>query len=247
MGKQRILRPNSQSMSPLSHAECSPSPPLSPSAKKSHSASPTIAPTQPNAASGGRYERILPKYHQVPIVPQYAIPMVPAHPAFPYPYPFPAPASGVYSRVSEERQEKEMLRKVSHSAIERRRRERINDKIFQLKTLIPSCANQVNLHKLSILESAIDYIQELQSRLSEAGDGSPEARESIKRESPGFSTPTESKASDTVPTPVYEDANNLLMLAGNSPQSSSDQYCYQESTDLDTMRKTGMSVYDLLC
>lgn len=54
--------------------------------------------------------------------------------------------------------QREKARKVSHSAIERRRRERINDKIFQLKQLIPSCVEQDNLHKMSILQSAIDYI-----------------------------------------------------------------------------------------
>ncbi|KAK9729758.1 hypothetical protein K7432_000006 [Basidiobolus ranarum] len=245
MGKQRSLRPSAKSMSPVTNIESSPSPPLSPSANNSQSASPTIAPNQPGAANG-RYERILPKYHHVPMVPQYAIPMVPAHPAFPYPYPFPTPMSGVYSRVSEERQEKEMLRKVSHSAIERRRRERINDKIFQLKTLVPSCANQVNLHKLSILESAIDYIQELQGRLMQAGQPSTE-RSCIKRESPVFSTQTESREDKEESTPVFEDANNLLMLAGNSPESSSDQYCYPESTSMDSARKPRMSVYDLLC
>lgn len=54
--------------------------------------------------------------------------------------------------------QREKARKVSHSAIERRRRERINDKIIQLKQLIPTCAEQDNLHKMSILQSAIDYI-----------------------------------------------------------------------------------------
>ncbi|KAL0081457.1 Myc-type, basic helix-loop-helix domain-containing protein, partial [Phycomyces blakesleeanus] len=54
--------------------------------------------------------------------------------------------------------QREQARKVSHSAIERRRRERINDKILQLKELIPSCAEQDQLHKMSILQSAIDYI-----------------------------------------------------------------------------------------
>lgn len=58
--------------------------------------------------------------------------------------------------------QRELLRKVSHSAIERRRRERINDKILQLKQLVPSCADQDHLHKLSILQSAIEYIRYLQ-------------------------------------------------------------------------------------
>lgn len=54
--------------------------------------------------------------------------------------------------------QREQARKVSHSAIERRRRERINDKISQLKDLIPACSDRENLHKMTILQSAIDYI-----------------------------------------------------------------------------------------
>jgi hypothetical protein len=54
--------------------------------------------------------------------------------------------------------EREQARKVSHSAIERRRRERINDKILQLRDLIPACSERDNLHKMTILQSAIDYI-----------------------------------------------------------------------------------------
>ncbi|KAF0487848.1 HLH-domain-containing protein [Gigaspora margarita] len=58
--------------------------------------------------------------------------------------------------------QRELARKVSHSAIERRRRERINDKIMQLKELIPSCADQDHLNKLCILQSSIEYIEYLQ-------------------------------------------------------------------------------------
>lgn len=66
--------------------------------------------------------------------------------------------------------QREKARKVSHSAIERRRRERINDKIIQLKELIPSCAEQDNLHKMSILQSAIDYITYLKEIVSKFED-----------------------------------------------------------------------------
>ncbi|KAG0254163.1 hypothetical protein BG011_005927 [Mortierella polycephala] len=62
---------------------------------------------------------------------------------------------------------RERLRKVSHSAIERRRRERINDKILQLKHLVPSCVEEDHLHKLSILQSTIEYIQYLKSVIPE--------------------------------------------------------------------------------
>lgn len=59
--------------------------------------------------------------------------------------------------------QREQARKISHSAIERRRRERINDKIVQLKDLIPSCADRDNLHKMTILQSAIEYITYLKN------------------------------------------------------------------------------------
>lgn len=56
-------------------------------------------------------------------------------------------------------------RKISHSAIERRRRERINAKLCYLKHLIPSCRHQDQLHKLSILQGAIEYILQLHDQL----------------------------------------------------------------------------------
>ncbi|KAI8808532.1 hypothetical protein BJ742DRAFT_853336 [Cladochytrium replicatum] len=61
--------------------------------------------------------------------------------------------------------DKHLKRKLSHSAIERRRRERINDKIMVLKSLVPACANQQNLHKLCILQNTIDYIAHLHNLL----------------------------------------------------------------------------------
>ncbi|KAH9266499.1 hypothetical protein BASA84_001108 [Batrachochytrium salamandrivorans] len=44
-------------------------------------------------------------------------------------------------------------------------RERINDKIAQLKTLLPSCANKSGLHKLTIIEEGIHYIRQLEQHL----------------------------------------------------------------------------------
>ncbi|KAI8086119.1 uncharacterized protein BX664DRAFT_359673 [Halteromyces radiatus] len=71
--------------------------------------------------------------------------------------------------------DREHHRRLSHSAIEKRRRERINDKIDQLKHLIPSCCPSPDtlpsasmhqpLHKLSVLQAAIDYIHQLHSQL----------------------------------------------------------------------------------
>ncbi|KAG0230269.1 hypothetical protein BGW42_001067 [Actinomortierella wolfii] len=68
---------------------------------------------------------------------------------------------------SVDQEAREMMRKVSHSAIERRRRERINDKILQLKHLVPACVDEDHLHKLSILQSTIEYIQYLKSCVPE--------------------------------------------------------------------------------
>jgi hypothetical protein len=63
--------------------------------------------------------------------------------------------------------DRELLRKVSHSAIERRRRERINDKIMEIKAIVPSCSHRDNVHKFSILQSAISYIEKLQLFVSD--------------------------------------------------------------------------------
>ncbi|KAI9262230.1 helix-loop-helix DNA-binding domain-containing protein [Phascolomyces articulosus] len=66
-----------------------------------------------------------------------------------------------------------------HSLIEKRRRERINDKIQKLKEIIPTCnpfseqqpirgpSFHQPLHKLAILEAAIDYIQQMHQTLLE--------------------------------------------------------------------------------
>ncbi|KAG2220274.1 hypothetical protein INT45_009889 [Circinella minor] len=71
-----------------------------------------------------------------------------------------------------------------HSLTEKRRRERINDKIQQLKEIIPTCnpyseqqpirgpSFHQPLHKLAILEAAIDYIQQMhQTLLNHSSDG----------------------------------------------------------------------------
>ncbi|KAJ3052259.1 hypothetical protein HK097_006623 [Rhizophlyctis rosea] len=83
------------------------------------------------------------------------------------------------------KREKELLRKVSHSAIERRRRERINDKIMQLRNLVPTCAKQENMHKLNILQNAIDYIRHLQLQL----DAKPGSAMPLQQQQSGLTTP----------------------------------------------------------
>ncbi|GAA5812663.1 hypothetical protein MFLAVUS_006120 [Mucor flavus] len=84
------------------------------------------------------------------------------HPGSVSPLPFQpigtTPRNNSVSSSSTTADQREQARKVSHSAIERRRRERINDKIIQLKELIPACQDRENLHKMTILQSAIEYI-----------------------------------------------------------------------------------------
>lgn len=54
-------------------------------------------------------------------------------------------------------------RRINHSQIERRRREKTSQCLEELKKLIPSCQHQLNLAKLTILEQAVIYIKKLKS------------------------------------------------------------------------------------
>ncbi|KAJ2702620.1 hypothetical protein H4218_000736 [Coemansia sp. IMI 209128] len=58
-------------------------------------------------------------------------------------------------------EEKEMKRKVSHSAIEKRRRERTNAVLRELQTIVPGLSKPGKIQKLEILEAAADYIRQL--------------------------------------------------------------------------------------
>ncbi|KAI8341337.1 hypothetical protein BC941DRAFT_416555 [Chlamydoabsidia padenii] len=140
---------------------------------------PTTTPLTSTTTTSPRYERILPKRpsdaspSSSPSGP-YAYTMQPSplslpqhhHSASTVPALFPLPPSA-FGQQPTTADQREQARKVSHSAIERRRRERINDKIMQLKQIIPNCADQENLHKMSILQSAIDYIIYLKKQVEE--------------------------------------------------------------------------------
>ena len=59
--------------------------------------------------------------------------------------------------------EKQRKRREKHNAVERKRRDNINERIQELGLVIPDCANEPeNTHKGVILRKAIDYIRELQ-------------------------------------------------------------------------------------
>lgn len=53
-------------------------------------------------------------------------------------------------------------RKESHNATEQKRRQRINDKMNELKELLPGC-REAPVDKATILNEAIDFIRKLQS------------------------------------------------------------------------------------
>ncbi|KAJ2667002.1 hypothetical protein IW148_000421 [Coemansia sp. RSA 1199] len=66
---------------------------------------------------------------------------------------------GARSQFSAE--EKEMRRKISHSAIEKRRRERTNNVLHDLQHMVPWLSKSSKVQKLEILEAAAHYISQL--------------------------------------------------------------------------------------
>ncbi|KAI9280074.1 Myc-type, basic helix-loop-helix domain-containing protein [Sporodiniella umbellata] len=88
-------------------------------------------------------------------------------------------------------EKREQARKVSHSAIEKRRRERMNEKIVQLKALVPLCAEQENLHKISVLQGAIDYILYLKDMVQELDASALKQPGNLKYPSPRRMLPKE--------------------------------------------------------
>ncbi|KAJ1651620.1 hypothetical protein GGF38_005541 [Coemansia sp. RSA 25] len=60
-------------------------------------------------------------------------------------------------------EEKEMRRKISHSAIEKRRRERTNNVLKDLQVMVPWLSKSNKVQKLEILEAAAQYIKDLRA------------------------------------------------------------------------------------
>jgi len=58
--------------------------------------------------------------------------------------------------------ERQRKRRESHNAVERRRRDNINDRIQELGLLVPDCQNDQKPHKGLILKKTTDYIRHLQ-------------------------------------------------------------------------------------
>ncbi|XP_035665198.1 achaete-scute homolog 1b-like [Branchiostoma floridae] len=60
------------------------------------------------------------------------------------------------------------------NARERRRVQQVNDGFFRLRSLVPKAPKGKKLSKVKTLRAAIEYIEQLQGILREAGDGVPE-------------------------------------------------------------------------
>ncbi|KAI8390374.1 hypothetical protein BD560DRAFT_380762 [Blakeslea trispora] len=121
------------------------------------------------------FEGLPPIQLPAPVVHYYIAPTMPPspmeyHPSS-WPSSMPLPSQPLQATSKKSTHKSNSNRKSTHSAVEKRRRERMNDKIEKLKTLIPSCTAQFPttvqqpIHKLSVLQAAIDYIQELHHQL----------------------------------------------------------------------------------
>ncbi|KAJ2454995.1 hypothetical protein EV183_001099 [Coemansia sp. RSA 2336] len=93
---------------------------------------------------------------------------MPPQPRVPQPYHMPpgypsrtSSLPAYYSRRVLSAEEKELRRKVSHSAIEKRRRERTNAVLRNLQDMVPGLPKSGKIQKLEILEAAAEYIRRL--------------------------------------------------------------------------------------
>ncbi|OBZ88816.1 Upstream stimulatory factor 2 [Choanephora cucurbitarum] len=159
-------------------------------------------------------------------------------------YPVPIQLSPQPNTAADQR---EQARKLSHSAIERRRRERINDKIVQLKELIPSCADRDNLHKMTILQSAIDYIIYLKQIAGEQSESKVPAKKEINEleEEDDWSNPlllSPTQQTHAIPAGLKPmDIMNLSNKTTPSIQVDSDQALGKDHLD------RNMNLENILC
>ncbi|KAI9476827.1 hypothetical protein BX667DRAFT_506973 [Coemansia mojavensis] len=72
-----------------------------------------------------------------------------------------SPACSRDSNSPVRRQELEEKRRKSHSTMERKRREKTNDIIKELKLLVPGLREQKNLQKLDVLQGTLDFVKEV--------------------------------------------------------------------------------------
>ncbi|KAJ3128739.1 hypothetical protein HK101_005348 [Irineochytrium annulatum] len=77
------------------------------------------------------------------------------------------------------------LRKVSHSAIERRRRERINEVLMKLRDMVPKVRGDEGCNKIDVLGAAVEYIAELEGRVAGLEGGARVSERRVVKESVG--------------------------------------------------------------
>ncbi|KAG0218992.1 hypothetical protein BGX31_011461 [Mortierella sp. GBA43] len=124
--------------------------------------------------------------------------------------------------------EKRRRRRESHNAVERRRRDNINEKIQELSTLLPEIyvdsANKPN--KGVILRKSVDYIRHLQQLVSSQATRNQELEAQLQAHhkqggaSPSATTPAaaaneDAKANGSGPGPQLQQDFNMLRIVGN--------------------------------
>ncbi|PVZ97905.1 hypothetical protein BB558_006121 [Smittium angustum] len=105
--------------------------------------------------------------------------------------------------------DKKAKRKVSHSAIEKRRREKTNAVLRKLQGLVPWLNSESKFQKLEILENAAKYIEQLTSQNLQDTDMFPEINLRNTEKSPYYLKPNpylspSSSQSSTTPSPQFK-------------------------------------------
>ncbi|RKP11931.1 helix-loop-helix DNA-binding domain-containing protein, partial [Piptocephalis cylindrospora] len=84
--------------------------------------------------------------------------------------------------------DKRRKRRESHNAVERRRRDNINEKIQELSHLVPDCFGAINAaasgmkaNKGAILRKSVDYIRQLQSLVNQQSGRMRDLEEEVRR------------------------------------------------------------------
>jgi hypothetical protein len=137
------------------------------------------------------------------------------------------------SKLSE-LQKQELQRKQNHSMVEKKRRQRMDQQIQQLKKLVPALVMRDEQEKLQILKSTTDYIQKLQDLLRDLTKKDPELESKIHALLP--------QKNHSILTLLPNYRPNVPLFQATSPPSppSSDSEESEKATSV-------MSVHNLLC
>ncbi|KAJ2843254.1 hypothetical protein J3B02_005322 [Coemansia erecta] len=133
-------------------------------------------------------------------------------------------------------EEKEMRRKISHSAIEKRRRERTNNVLRDLQDMVPWLSKSNKVQKLEILEAAAQYIKELCTS-SGAASGSAALCQPRARDR-GQAEDDEGMDDEDIDDEVYE--------AGSQPGEDAESCCSSSSSSSSSHAASAMDVNFLL-